>query len=162
MSNINRFRRKRAKQLRSNATEPEQRLWRALKTIPVYGSHFRRQVPIGPYVVDFACLNARLVIELDGGHHSRDDIAKKDEARTQWLEKEGYRVIRFWNAELSENMAGVLDTIYAALYGSLQSEAVALPTPPRPDGRPSPTPVGCSRHAQREADIGNIRYPWGG
>jgi very-short-patch-repair endonuclease len=143
MSNIDRFRRERAKKLRSNATEPEQRLWRALKTIPVYGSHFRRQVPIGPNVVDFACLKARLVIEPDGGHHSRDDIAKKDEARTQWLEREGYRVIRFWNAELGENMAGVLDTIYAALYGSLQSEAVALPTPPRSrSSRPSPSRGG--------------------
>ena len=162
MSNINRFRRERAKQLRSYATEPEQALWRALKRIPVYGSHFRRQVPIGPYVADFACLKARLIIELDGGHHSQDDIAAKDEARTRWLEKEGYRVVRFWNSELTENMNGVLDTIYAALCGSPQSEALALPTPSRPDGRPSPTHVGCSRHAQVEADIGNIRYPWGG
>ena len=142
MSDISRFRRERAKQLRSNVTEPEQALWRALKRIPVYGSHFRRQVPIGPYVADFACLKARLLIELDGGHHSQDEIAVRDEARTRWLVKEGYRVIRFWNAELTGNMNGVLDTIYAALYGSLQSEAVALPTPPRPDGRPSPSRGG--------------------
>ena len=142
MSDISRFRRERAKQLRSNVTEPEKALWRALKRIPVYGSHFRRQVPIGPYVADFACLKARLLIELDGGHHSQDEIAATDEARTQWLVKEGYRVIRFWNAELTRNMNGVLDTIYAALYGSLQSEAVALPTPPRPDGRPSPSRGG--------------------
>jgi very-short-patch-repair endonuclease len=142
MSNINRFRRERAKQLRSNATEPEQRLWRALKRIPVYGSHFRRQVLIGPYVADFACLKARLIIELDGGHHSQDNIAAKDEARTHWLESEGYRVVRFWNAELTENMNGVLDTIYAALYDSPQSEAVVLPTPPRPSGRPSPSRGG--------------------
>ncbi|MBL0403418.1 endonuclease domain-containing protein [Microvirga aerilata] len=142
MSNISRFRRERAKQLRSNDTGPEQVLWRALKNIPVYGSHFRRQVPIGPYVADFACLKARLIIELDGGHHSQDDIAIKDEHRTRWLESEGYRVVRFWNAELTENMNGVLDTIYAALYGSPQSEALALPTPPRPDGRPSPSRGG--------------------
>ncbi|WP_170316013.1 endonuclease domain-containing protein [Microvirga calopogonii] len=142
MSNIDRFRRERARKLRSNATEPEQNLWRALKAIPVYGSHFRRQVSIGPYVADFACLKARLVIELDGGHHSQDDVAAKDEARTQWLEKEGYRVVRFWNAELSQNMPGVLDSIYAALYGSPQAEAVALPTPPRPVGRPSPSRGG--------------------
>ena len=142
MADISRFKRERAKQLRSNATEPEQALWRALKQIPVYGSHFRRQVPIGPYVADFACLKARLIVELDGGHHSRDDVAAKDEARTRWLECEGYRVVRFWNAELIQNMNGILDTIYAALYGSLQSEAVALPTPPRPDGRPSPSRGG--------------------
>jgi very-short-patch-repair endonuclease len=142
MSNINRFRRERAEQLRSNATEPEQCLWRALKNIPVYGSHFRRQVPIGPYVANFACLKARLIIELDGGHHSQDDVAIKDEHRTRWLESEGYRVVRFWNAELTENMNGVLDTIYATLYGAPQSKAVALPTPPRPDGRPSPSRGG--------------------
>jgi very-short-patch-repair endonuclease len=142
MSNISRFKRERAKQLRSNTTEPEQALWRALKNIPVYGSHFRRQVPIGPYVAEFACLKARLTIELDDGHHSQDDVAIKDEHRTRWLESEGYRVVRFWNAELTENMNGVLDTIYAALYGSPQSEAAALPTPPRPDGRPSPSRGG--------------------
>ena len=142
MSDISRFRRERAKQLRSNTTEPERVLWRALKRIPVYGTHFRRQVPIGPYVADFACLKARLLIELDGGHHAQGEIAAKDEARTPWLEQEGYRVVRFWNAELSENLNGVLDTIYAALYGSPQSEAVALPTPPRPDGRPSPSRGG--------------------
>ncbi len=142
MADISRFKRERAKQLRSNNTEPEQALWRALKRIPVYGSHFRRQVPIGPYVADFACLKARLIIELDGGHHSQDEVVTKDEARTRWLEKEGYRVVRFWNAELSENMNGVLDTLYAALYGSPPSEAVALPTPPRPYGRPTPTRGG--------------------
>jgi very-short-patch-repair endonuclease len=142
MADISRFRRERARQLRSNTTEPEQLLWRALKRIPVYGSHFRRQVPVGPYVADFACLKARLLIELDGGHHSQDGIAARDETRTRWLASEGYRVTRFWNAELTENMGGVLDTIYAALYGSPQSEALALPTPPRPDGRPSPSRGG--------------------
>ena len=142
MPDISRFRRERAKQLRSNTTEPERLLWRALKSIPVYGSHFRRQVPIGPYVADFACLKTRLLIELDDGQHAQGEIAAKDESRTRWLEQEGYRVIRFWNAELSGNLNGVLDTIYAALYGSPQSEAVALPTPPRPDGRPSPSRGG--------------------
>ena len=132
----------RSRVLRRNATDAEKALWRALKQIPVYGSHFRRQVPIGTFVADFACLKARLLIELDGGHHSQDEVAAKDEARTRWLEKEGYRVIRFWNTELSENMNGVLDTIYVGLYGSPQSEAVALPTPPRPDGRPSPSRGG--------------------
>jgi very-short-patch-repair endonuclease len=132
----------RSRALRHAMTDAEKVLWRALKRIPVYGSHFRRQVPIGPYVADFACLKARLIVELDGGHHSRDDTQAKDAIRSQWLEREGYRVIRFWNSELNENIAGVLDTIYAALYGSPQSEAVALPTPPRPHGRPSPSRGG--------------------
>ena len=132
----------RSRALRRSTTDAEKALWRALKHIPVYGSHFRRQVPIGSYVADFACLKARLLIELDGGHHSQDDIAARDEARTRWLESEGYRVVRFWNTELSENMNGVLDTIYAALYGSPQSEALALLTQHRPDGRLSPSRGG--------------------
>src|SRR4051794_26230792 len=102
MAGIDRFRRATAKRLRSTATEAEQMLWRALKRIPIYGSHFRRQVPIGRYGADFGCLKARLLIELDGGQHSRDDVADRDEARTRWLEGEGYRVLRFWNAELSD------------------------------------------------------------
>jgi very-short-patch-repair endonuclease len=142
MGDISQFRRNRAKQLRSNTTEPEQLLWRALKNVPVFETHFRRQVPIGPYIADFACLKARLLIELDGGHHSQDPVAEKDAQRTLWLENEGYRVMRFWNSELAANLDGVLDTIYAALYGSLHSEAVALPTPPRPHGRPSPSRGG--------------------
>ena len=130
MTRIDRFRRATAQRLRSDTTEAEQKLWRALRKVPVYGSHFRRQVPIGRYVADFGCLKARLLIELDGGHHSRDDVAARDESRTRWLESEGYRVIRFWNAEVTENLDGVLDTIYAALYGSLRSEASPLTTPP--------------------------------
>jgi very-short-patch-repair endonuclease len=142
MSGISRFRRDRARELRSNATEPERMLWRALKSIPVIGSHFRRQVPIGPYIADFACLKAKLIVELDGGHHSRNDVLAKDEARSRWLEREGYLVIRFWNAELARNPDGVLDTIYAALYGSPQSEAFALTTPPRPSADPPPQGEG--------------------
>jgi very-short-patch-repair endonuclease len=84
----------RSRALRRNATGAERALWRALKRVPVYGSHFRRQVPIGPYVADFACLRARLVIELDGGHHAQDDVRAKDEVRSRWLEREGFRVIR--------------------------------------------------------------------
>ncbi len=86
------------------------------------GTHFRRQVPIGPYVADFACLAARLVVELDGAPHSREDVAERDCKRQAWLEGEGFRVLRFWNGELDGNMEGVLDTIYAALHGSPAAE----------------------------------------
>jgi very-short-patch-repair endonuclease len=122
-------------------TDAEKALWRALEAIPVYGSHFRRQVPIGRFAADFACLKAKLLVELDGGQHSRADVAAMDAARTAWLEAEGCRVIRFWNAELSDNRVGVLDTIYAALYGSPRSEAVPLPNPPR-RSRADPPPRG--------------------
>jgi len=139
---IDRLRRSTAQRLRANATEAEPILWRALRNLPVYGSHFRRQVPIGRFVADFACLKARLIVELDGGSHTHEQAAARDAARTRFLEHEGYRVLRFWNGELVDNLAGVLDTIYAALYGSPWSEAVPLPTPPRRAERADPPPQG--------------------
>src|SRR5262245_38944796 len=97
------IRRARAGRLRANATGAEQLLSKRLRTIKIDGSHFRRQVPIGPYVVDFACRAARLVIEFDGSGHSIDARQVKDDRRTRWLEAEGYRVIRFWNNDLRQN-----------------------------------------------------------
>ena len=114
-------------------------------------SHFRRQVPIGPYVADFACMAARLVIELDGSQHNTDAIRLRDQIRTRWLESEGFRVIRFWNNDLTQNMDGVLETVYAALYGSREAEPGPLkhrrhrrrhPTPARFARRPSPSRGG--------------------
>src|SRR5215472_15903811 len=93
------IRRAAAKKLRANATPHERVLWRALKEIPLIATHFRRQAPIGPYVVDFFCLAKRLIIALDGGHHNEDANAKRDRERQLWLETEGYRVVRFWNSE---------------------------------------------------------------
>ncbi len=97
-------------------TDAEIRLWWHLDRIPLEGSHFRRQAPIGPYVVDFVCHRHRLVIELDGGHHGREGQAAADLRRTHWLEGRGYRVMRFWNADVMSDIEAVLDTIYAALY----------------------------------------------
>ncbi|MBM3551920.1 MAG: endonuclease domain-containing protein [Alphaproteobacteria bacterium] len=112
------FRRANAKRLRANTTSAEDRLWRALDRVPLVKTHFRRQAPIGPYVVDFVSLRARLVIELDGPSHTEPGAAEKDARRTAWLESEGYRVLRFWNAEVYDNIDGVLDTIHVALYPS--------------------------------------------
>ena len=118
---IDRFRRVSARRLRAKATETEVLLWKRLRTIGTEGTHFRRQVPIGPYVADFACLAARLVIELDGSQHNTERRKAKDQVRTRWLESEGYRVIRFWNSDLAHNIDGVLETVYAALYGDRKS-----------------------------------------
>jgi len=126
-------------------------LWKRLRTIETEGTHFRRQVPIGPYVADFACLAARLVIELDGSQHNTEGRRVKDQVRTRWLESEGYRVIRFWNNDLVHNIDGVLETVYAALYGSRDAEPLPLkhrrhrrrhPTPAREARRPSPSRGG--------------------
>ena len=120
------IRRAAAKKLRANTTPHERILWRALKELPTEGSHFRRQAPIGPYVVDFFCPARRLIIELDGGHHNEDDTAARDLERQHWLESEGYRVIRFWNSEITAELTAVLERIYIELYGSRETEAVRL------------------------------------
>ena len=106
------IRRAAAKRLRAHTTPHERILWRALKELPVDGTHFRRQAPIGPYVVDFFCPAKHLIIELDGGHHNDDEIAKRDHERQMWLEQEGYRVLRFWNSEINSDLTAVLESIY--------------------------------------------------
>src|SRR5687767_2111152 len=98
---LKQFRLTTAKRLRANATGAEQKLWRALRRIPIHGSHFRRQVALGPYVADFACQQAKLVIEIDGSQHADCQVARRDADRTEWLESEGYRVVRFWNSDVS-------------------------------------------------------------
>jgi very-short-patch-repair endonuclease len=119
---IDRFRRETARRLRLDQTDAEARLWRRLRHWPMHGTHFRRQVPLGPYVADFACMAARLVIEVDGSQHGEDKSILHDEARTRWLEAAGYRVIRFWNNDLVTNMDGVLESIYAAVHGASNAE----------------------------------------
>jgi very-short-patch-repair endonuclease len=136
------IRRATARELRANTTLHERAFWRALKELPVFGTHFRRQAPIGPYVVDFFCPAVNLIIELDGGHHNDDEIAKRDRDRQMWLEQEGYRVVRFWNSEVTNELNAVLERIYAELHGSREAEALRLKhqrrprsvavTPPRP------------------------------
>jgi very-short-patch-repair endonuclease len=101
-----------ARRLRRDMTEVEKRLWYLLRRGQFEGVKFKRQVPIGPYIVDFACLSWRLIIELDGGQH--DSQRKQDARRTAYLEAEGYRVIRFWNNEVLENLDYVLATIGGA------------------------------------------------
>jgi len=101
-------------------------LWRALKEIPQEGTHFRRQAPIGPYIVDFFCPARKLIVELDGGHHNDDEQAQRDRERQAWLEREGYRVVRFWNSDISRDLNSVLEALYLELYGSLDAEATLL------------------------------------
>ena len=97
-------------------------LWRALKELPVEGTHFRRQAPIGPYVVDFFCPAKRLIIELDRGHHNEDAAAACDIERQAWLEQEGYRVVRFWNSDVARDLDAVMEKIYVEMYGAREAE----------------------------------------
>jgi very-short-patch-repair endonuclease len=145
---ISDFRRETAKRLRENMTWAERLLWHHLKRIPLHGTHFRRQTSIDRYVVDFVSHNAGLIIELDGSQHGIPDVAAKDRQRTAFLESREYRVVRFWNEELRSNLEGVLDTIYAALYGSLEAAPTQferrhlhkLSTDPHPDASRRPSP----------------------
>jgi very-short-patch-repair endonuclease len=120
------IRRAAAKRLRANTTPHERTLWRALKELPLDGTHFRRQAPIGPYIVDFLCPAAHLIIEVDGGHHNEDETAKRDRERQLWLEREGYRVIRFWNSEITGDLRAVLERIYVELHGSWEASVESM------------------------------------
>ncbi|MBE0480271.1 MAG: endonuclease domain-containing protein [Dehalococcoidia bacterium] len=106
-----------ARGLRQEQTEAESSLWAVLRRGQVNGLKFRRQHPLGRYIVDFVSLETRLVIEIDGGQHEM--LTKtRDEQRTAWLERRGFRVIRFWNNEVLKNIEGVVEKIRETLDGS--------------------------------------------
>ena len=102
-----------ARRLRRNETAAERMLWERLRNRQLGGHKFRRQVPLGKFVADFACYDEKLVVEVDGGQHA--ECQDDDAARTRWLESRGFRVLRFWNHEVSENLQGVLTVIVQAL-----------------------------------------------
>jgi very-short-patch-repair endonuclease len=93
-------------------TEAERRVWYRLRAHRFYNSSFRRQFPVGRYVVDFVCLEARLIIEIDGGQHAE---SKLDRGRDAWLRSQGFAVLRFWNNDVMANFNGVLELIADAL-----------------------------------------------
>jgi very-short-patch-repair endonuclease len=105
----------RARALRKDMSDAEWKLWQEIRRGQIEGYRFRRQHPIGPYIADFVCLEKRLIVEVDGGQHAEPKQMVHDSKRTAWLEARGYHVIRCWTSELSENMSGVLDTVWQAL-----------------------------------------------
>ena len=117
-----------ARQLRRSSTEAERRLWFLLRNRRVLGHKFRRQVSLGPYVVDFVCFEQRLVIEADGGQHATQRA--HDEARTAFLESNGYRVLRFWNNEILTDTDAVLQVVVEALRATPSPQ----PSPSRGEG----------------------------
>ena len=108
-----------ARELRQRQTDAERTLWAQLRNRQVKDAKFRRQQPIGPYIVDFVSFENKLVIEIDGGHHNEDAISSKDEKRTIWLRDEGFHVLRFWNNEVLTNTDGVIERISEAISPSL-------------------------------------------
>jgi very-short-patch-repair endonuclease len=121
----------RSRDLRRNATDVERRLWWYLRGRRFESFKFRRERPIGPYIVDFVCLERRLIVELDGGQHA-EDRKSYDERRDAYLRRAGYRVLRIWNNEVNENLDGVMQEIDTAL---------------RDDPHPPPSPASGRRDA---------------
>ena len=100
-----------ARLLRRKQTDAERKLWLSLRSKQFEDLKFRRQQPMGAYIVDFVSFENKLVIELDGGQHNEKEVVEKDVKKTKWLEGKGYRVVRFWNNEVLTNIEGVLEKI---------------------------------------------------
>jgi very-short-patch-repair endonuclease len=103
----------------------ERLLWGSLRNRRLGGWKWRRQVPIGPFIADFHCVEAALVVELDGGQHGHDDAMAYDARRTAYLETLGFRVIRFWNHQVFENLEGVCEEILAECGGETPHPALS-------------------------------------
>jgi len=105
--------RDRARELRKNPTEAERKLWKHIRFRQLGGHKFRRQHPVGPYIVDFVCLEKRLIVEVDGGQHCERVVY--DAERRRWLEDQGFRVLRFWNNQVLTSVNVVKEVIAEAL-----------------------------------------------
>ena len=105
----------RSRELRTNATDAETKLWFAVRDRRLAGYKFVRQKSIGPYIVDFVCRDRKVIVEVDGGQHAE---SARDQVRDAYLASEGYRVLRFWNSDVLGNISGVLETILASIDSS--------------------------------------------
>ncbi|MBL4852620.1 MAG: DUF559 domain-containing protein [Robiginitomaculum sp.] len=106
-----------AKDLRKNMTEAEHKLWSHIRRKLLDGYRFRRQHPVGPFIVDFICIAEKLIIEVDGATHGDDAEIAYDERRTKFLETHGWKIVRYGNEEIYKSIDDVLDDIYAHLKG---------------------------------------------
>jgi very-short-patch-repair endonuclease len=122
-----------ARILRQRMTPQEVKLWVKLRALRPAGLHFRRQVPIAAFVVDFACLKHRLIIEVDGGQHSFDRHVASDKTRDDKLRDLGFQILRFWNAEVDADLDSIVETILAHI-GPVLDPTPALRARPSPEG----------------------------
>jgi len=112
-----------SRELRNQLTPPERQFWNALREMPSYKSHpFNRQKPLGEYIVDFYCHEYRLVVEIDGDTHGTEEAQVKDQRRTDFLESQGLRVIRFTNRDVVHNIEGVMESL-ENLLNEIEEEA---------------------------------------
>jgi very-short-patch-repair endonuclease len=105
----------RARTLRKLLTPQEVKLWVKLREMKALGCHFRKQAPIGRYIVDFVSFSSRIVVEVDGGQHGLQKGAQSDHERDAFLRSQGFRVLRFWNSDVDQNLSGVMESIVAEL-----------------------------------------------
>jgi very-short-patch-repair endonuclease len=117
-----------ARALRRRMTDAERLLWRHLRNRELGGWKFRRQYPVGPFIVDFICVEKNIVIEVDGGQHAENE--ELDLQRSAYLNKMGYRVLRFWNNEVLQETEAVLTAIFAILANGKQNSPSPQPSPP--------------------------------
>ena len=118
----------RARALRQRMTDAERLLWRHLRNRELGGWKFRRQYPVGSFIVDFICLEKNVVIEVDGGQHAENEAL--DIQRSAYLNKTGYRVLRFWNNQVLQETEAVLEAIFAILADGKQNSPSPQPSPP--------------------------------
>ena len=104
-----------SRMLRVRSTDAEIALWRRLRARQISGAKFRRQAPIGPYIVDFVSFGVRIVVELDGGQHATFPQHQRDATRGRWLEEQGFLILRFWNTDVLMNIDGVLSVVLDAV-----------------------------------------------
>jgi very-short-patch-repair endonuclease len=143
------FARSRARELRRASTDCERMLWQRLRANQL-GAKFRRQHPFEQFILDFVCLERRVIVELDGGHHQ--DVASKDHERTTHLMQAGFQVIRFWNHEVIEEMDVVLEVIHRALHPEARALSVVthpLPNPPLEGEGTTDSPVSLGPQTDR-------------
>src|SRR5689334_24729879 len=117
-----------ARTLRNESTPAEKRLWQSLRAQSLRGHKFRRQAAIGPYIVDFVCFSHKLVIELDGPQHLEPEAVEYDKRRIDWLSSRGFRLLRFRNQELDEDVRAVVAKIDRALTELAASAEQPLPS----------------------------------
>lgn len=132
--------RNKARSLRKNPTEAEKALWRFLRLRQMDGHKFRRQFPIGRYIVDFISFEKRIIIEVDGGHHAAQ--VEYDQERTAWLESQGFQVFRFWNQQVMKEIESVKEVIMEALRSApppqsspVEGEEAYVPSPSMGEGQ---------------------------
>jgi very-short-patch-repair endonuclease len=145
----------RARTLRKTMTDAERILWTKLRTLKPLGLHFRRQAPFDPYILDFVCHGAKLVVEADGSQHATSEGIEHDKRRTAFLKSRGYRVLRFWNVEVLTNRDAIVDAIIAIAKERLASRKQEQSSAP-------PPPCGEVGEPTRLDTLSAMREPGGG